>query len=65
MWSELRQAALTVELDERQVAPIVLGAGPCAGLAALGAVVGEILATVVRDRRVLVGWLREDAEVRT
>jgi len=35
MWSEIRQALLSVTLDERQVTPMVQGGGTGAGLAAL------------------------------
>jgi hypothetical protein len=63
MWSEIRQALLSVTLDERQVTPMVQGGGTGAGLAALGSVVGQLVTTIRRDRRILSKWLSA-AEVR-
>jgi hypothetical protein len=57
MLTTVRQAILCVELDERQVAALLTGVGPVAGLAAFGTVVGAVIGVIARDRRTLRSWL--------
>jgi hypothetical protein len=53
----VRQAFLCVELDERQVAALLSGVGPAAGLAAFGTVLGAVIGVIARDRQTLRSWL--------
>jgi hypothetical protein len=57
--STVRQAFLSAELDERQLVPLLLDAGPCSALAALGTVIGSVVRVIHRDRTLLRGWLTE------
>jgi hypothetical protein len=65
MLSNIRHAFQTVELDERELAPLVFGVGPIAGGASLGIVLGRVVGVLLNDRRLLRTWLTEAAELPT
>jgi hypothetical protein len=62
MVSTVRQAFLSAELDERQLIPLLLDAGPCSGMAAFGTVLASVVKTIRRDRSILRAWLSEVEE---
>jgi len=59
----LRQAIESLEIDERQMAPLLLGVNPCAALALLGDLVGRVVHAHLRDRRLLKTWLSQGPEI--
>ena len=63
MISTIRQAVLTAEFDERQLTSLLVNAGPSAGPAALGVVIGNIVSSIRRDRKELRRWLSGAEEV--
>lgn len=64
MISTIRQAVLTAEFDERQLTSLLVNAGPSAGPAALGVVIGNIVSCIRRDRKELRSWLAGARESR-
>jgi hypothetical protein len=63
MTSLLRRVLLAMECDERAESRAFAAAGPVASCAGLGAMVGHVVATLLRDRRRLTSWL--DDRMRT
>ncbi|WP_457253939.1 hypothetical protein [Pedococcus sp. P5_B7] len=63
MISTIRQAVLTAEFDERQLTSLLVNAGPSAGPAALGVVIGNIVSSIRRDRKELRHWLAGAGEI--
>jgi hypothetical protein len=61
--TSIRQAIQTVELSEREMAPLLLGAHPGAGLAVLGSLMGRVVREMVNDRRLLKSWLSQTPEI--
>jgi hypothetical protein len=59
----LRRALLAMECDDRSATRALVSAGPVPACAALGSVVGHVVTTLVRDRRLLAAVL--DDRVRT
>jgi hypothetical protein len=64
MISTIRQAVLTAEFDERQLTSLLVNAGPSAGPAALGVVIGNVISSIRRDRKQLRSWLAGAGEIR-
>jgi hypothetical protein len=55
--SLVRRVVLALECDARSEARAFVCTGPIGACAALGAVVGHVLHTLGRDRRLLSSWL--------
>jgi hypothetical protein len=62
MTSTLRRIVLALECDPRSEARAVACTGPVGSCAALGSVVGHVLRTLGRDRRLLSSWLERSPE---
>lgn len=64
MISTVRRAYLSTQFDERQLTLLLVNAGPSAGPAALGVVIGNIVSSIRRDRKQLRSWLAAAGEIR-
>ncbi|WP_459983118.1 hypothetical protein [Nocardioides sp. AN3] len=63
MFTTIRTAALSAELDERQATVALAGACPWVALAALGSFAGRVAGVIVHDRRLVRRWLDSSQEV--
>jgi hypothetical protein len=61
--TNLRQALQSVDLTEREMAPLMLGAHPPAGCAALGILLSRVADVILNDRRLLKSWLSKAPEL--
>ncbi|HET9008477.1 MAG TPA: hypothetical protein VFQ04_17355 [Actinomycetes bacterium] len=61
--TNLRQALQSVDLTERELAPLMLGAHPGAGFAALGILLRRVADVILNDRRLLKSWLSKAPEL--
>ena len=62
MISTVRRAYLSTQFDERQLTALLVNAGPSAGPAALGVVIGNVISSIRRDRKELRRWLATAGE---
>jgi hypothetical protein len=60
--STLRRIVLALECDPHSEARAFTCTGPVGSCAALGWVVGHVLRTLLRDRRLLSSWLERTPE---
>jgi len=57
MTSLLRRVVLALECDPRSETRALVCTGPAGSCAALGSVIGHVVQTLGRDRRLLSSWL--------
>ena len=62
MSSLLRRVVLALECDPQSETRAFVCTSPVGSCAALGAVVGHVVHTLVRDRRLLSSWLARPVE---
>jgi hypothetical protein len=62
MASVLRRVVLALECDPRSEARALTCTGPVGSCAALGTVIGHVVHTLTRDRRLLSSWLERPVE---